>query len=92
MQELSAAQKEAIKKKLRRGCCDMARKMGMSASFTGTGIRIAQGSSAYVFDFRWNPLSNMWDLYHGDTWLAGRSQSYPNVVAYVMNHGVPNGH
>ena len=92
MLELSAAQKEAIKKILRRGCCDMARKMGMSASFTSTGIRIAKGSVAYVFDFKWNPLSNMWDLYHGDTWLAGRSHSYPNVIAYVMNHGVPNGH
>ena len=92
MQELSAAQKEAVKKKLRRGCCDMARKMGMGASFTSTGIRIARDSAAYVFDFKWNPLSNMWDLYHGDTWLAGRSHSYPNAIAYVVNYGVPHGH
>lgn len=91
MRELSATQKEAIKKKLRRSCCDMARKMGMVAAFTSTGIRVAQGSTAYVFNFKWNHLSNMWDLYHGDTWLAGRSQSYPNVVAYVVNHGVPHG-
>lgn len=92
MLELSAAQKEAIKKRIRRDCCIMARKMGMSAAFTSTGIRVAQGPVAYVFDFKWNPLSNMWDLYHGDTWLAGRSHSYPNVIAYVMNHGGPNGH
>lgn len=92
MLELSAVQKDALKKRIRRACFDMARKMGMSASFTSTGIRVAQGSIAYVFDFRWNPLSNTWDLYHGDTWLAGRNHSYPNVIGYVMNHGVPNGH
>lgn len=92
MLELSAAQKEAMKKRIRRACCDMARKMGMVAAFTSTGIRVAQGSTAYVFDFKWNHLSNTWDLYHGDTWLAGRSQSYPNVVAYVVSRGVPDGH
>mgnify|MGYP001382710165 CR=1 FL=1 len=88
MRELSAAQKEAIKKRIRRGCCAMARKMGMVAAFTSTGIRVASGSVACVFDFRWNHLSNMWDLYHGDTWLAGRLQSYPNVIASVVNKGV----
>ncbi len=92
MQELSAVQKDAIKKRIRRGCCDMARKMGMVATFTSTGIRVAQGPTAYVFDFKWNSLSNMWDLYHGNTWLAGRSQSYPNAIAYVVNHGAPNGY
>jgi len=92
MLDLSAAQKEAIKKRIRRDCCAMAREMGMSASFTSTGIRIAKDSVAYVFDFKWNPLSNMWDLYHGETWLAGRSHSYPNAIACVMNHGVPHGH
>lgn len=92
MLDLSAAQKEAIKKRIRRACCDMARKMGMSASFTGTGIRIAKGSVAYVFDFKWNPLSNMWDLYHGETWLASQSQYYPQIIAYVMARGVPDGH
>ena len=91
MLELSAVQKDAIKKRIRRACCDMARKMGMTAAFTSTGIRVAQGSTAYVFDFKWNHLSNTWDLYHGDTWLAGRSQSYPNAIAYVVNHGVPHG-
>ena len=55
MLELSAAQKEAIKKRIRRACCDMARKMGMTAAFTSTGIRVAQGSTAYVFNFKWNP-------------------------------------
>ena len=88
MQELSAVQKEAIKKRIRRGCCAVARKMGMVAAFTSTGIRVASGSVACVFDFRWNHLSNMWDLYHGDTWLAGRLQSYPNVIASVVNKGV----
>ena len=92
MLELSAVQKDAIKKRIRRNCCDMARKMGMTAAFTSTGIRVAQGPVAYVFDLKWNHLSNMWDLYHGNTWLAGRSQSYPNVIAYVMCHGVPDGH
>ena len=91
MLELSAVQKDALKKRIRRACCDMARKMGMGASFTSTGIRIARGSVAYVFDFKWNPLSNMWDLYHGETWLAGRGQSYPSAIAYVMGHGVPHG-
>ena len=91
MLELSAVQKEAIKKRIRRDCCAMARKMGMVAAFTSTGIRVAQGSTAYVFDFKWNPLSNTWDLYHGNTWLAGRSPSCPNAIAYVVNHGVPNG-
>ena len=89
MLELSAVQKDALKKRIRRNCCDMARKMGMTAAFTSTGIRVAQGSTAYVFDFKWNPLSNTWDLYHGNTWLAGRSQSYPNVIAYVVSHGTP---
>ena len=60
----------------------------MTAAFTSTGIRVAQGPVAYVFDFKWNHLSNMWDLYHGNTWLAGRSQSYPNYRV-VMGHGVP---
>ena len=92
MLELSAVQKDAIKKRIRRACCDMARKMGMTAAFTSTGIRVAQGSTAYVFDFKWNHLSNTWDLYHGNTWLAGRSQPYPLVIAYVMCHGVPDGH
>lgn len=92
MLELSAVQKDAIKKRIRRNCCDMARKMGMTAAFTSTGIRVAQGPVAYVFDLKWNHLSNMWDLYHGNTWLAGRSQSYPDVIAYVMCHGVPDGH
>ena len=92
MLELSAVQKDAIKKRIRRNCCDMARKMGMTAAFTSTGIRVAQGPVAYVFDLKWNHLSNMWDLYHGNTWLAGRSQSYPNVIAYVMGHGVPDGY
>ena len=92
MLELSAVQKDALKKRIRRNCCAMARKMGMTAAFTSTGIRVAQGPVAYVFDLKWNPLSNMWDLYHGNTWLAGRSQSYPNVIAYVMCHGVPDGH
>ena len=92
MLELSAVQKDAIKKRIRRACCATARKMGMTAAFTSTGIRVAQGPAAYVFDFKWNHLSNMWDLYHGNTWLAGRSQSYPNVIAYVMCHGVPDGH
>jgi hypothetical protein len=91
MRELSAVQKDALKKRIRRVCCDMVRKMGMTAAFTSTGIRAAQGSTAYVFDFKWNHLSNMWDLYHGDTWLAGRSQSYPNAIMYVVNHGVPHG-
>ena len=91
MLELSAVQKDAIKKRIRRNCCAMARKMGMTAAFTSTGIRVARGSVAYVFDFKWNHLSNMWDLYHGNTWLAGRSQSYPNAIAYVVNHGVPRG-
>ena len=91
MLELSAVQKDAIKKRIRRACCDMARKMGMAAAFTSTGIRVAQGPVAYVFDFKWNHLSNTWDLYRGDTWLAGRSQSYPNAIAYVVNHGVPHG-
>ena len=89
MLELSAVQKDAIKKRIRRACCDMARKMGMTAAFTSTGIRVAQGPVAYVFDLKWNHLSNMWDLYHGNTWLAGRSQSYPNVIAYVVSHGTP---
>ena len=92
MLDLSAAQKEAIKKKLRRNCCDMARKMGMVAAFTSTGIRVAKDSVAYVFEFKWNHLSNMWDLYHGNTWLESRPQSYPNAIAYVMAHGAPNGH
>ena len=92
MLELSAVQKDAIKKRIRRACCAMARKMGMTAAFTSTGIRVAQGSTAYVFDFKWNHLSNTWDLYHGNTWLAGRSQPYPLVIAYVMCHGVPDGH
>lgn len=91
MLELSAVQKDAIKKRIRRACCDMARKMGMTAAFTSTGLRVARGPVAYVFDFKWNPLSNMWDLYHGNTWLAGRSQSYPNAIAYVVKHGVPRG-
>ena len=91
MLELSAVQKDAIKKRIRRACCDMARKMGMTAAFTSTGIRVAQGPVAYVFDLKWNHLSNMWDLYHGDTRLAGRGQSYPNTIAYVMGHGVPHG-
>ena len=91
MLELSAVQKDAIKKRIRRNCCAMARKMGMTAAFTSTGIRIAQGSTAYVFDFKWNHLSNAWDLYHGNTWLAGRGQSYPDTIAYVVTHGVPNG-
>ena len=89
MLELSAVQKDAIKKRIRRTCCAMARKMGMTAAFTSTGIRVAQGSTAYVFDFKWNHLSNTWDLYHGNTWLAGRSHSYPNVIAYVVSHGTP---
>lgn len=29
---------------------------------TSTGIRAAQGSTAYVFNFKWNHLSNMWDI------------------------------
>lgn len=91
MLELSAVQKDAIKKRIRRACCDMARKMGMTAAFTSTGIRVAQGPVAYVFDFKWNHLSNTWDLYHRDTRLAGRNQSYPNAIAYVVNHGAPNG-
>ena len=91
MLELSAAQKGAIKKRIRRACCDMTRKMGMTAAFTSTGIRVAQGSTAYVFNFKWNHLSNMWDLYHGNTWLAGRGQSYPDTIAHVVTHGVPNG-
>ena len=91
MLELSAVQKDAIKKRIRRNCCDMARKMGMTAAFTSTGIRVAQGPVAYVFDFKWNHLSNTWDLYHGNTWLAGRGQSYPSAIAYVMGHGVPHG-
>mgnify|MGYP000367214154 CR=1 FL=1 len=44
MQELSAVQKDAIKKRIRRDCCAMARKMGMTAVFTSTGIRVASGS------------------------------------------------
>ena len=44
---------------------------------------------AYVFDFKWNHLSNMWDLYHGNTWLAGRSQSYPNTIACNGPQGYP---
>ena len=91
MLELLAVQKDALKKRIRRNCCATARKMGMTAAFTSTGIRIAQGSTAYVFDFKWNHLSNTWDLYHGDTWLAGRSQSYPNAIMYVVNQGVPHG-
>ena len=91
MLELSAVQKEAIKKRIRRACCDMARKMGMSASFTSTGVRIAQGSSAYVFDFRWNPLSDMWDIYHRDAWLASGNHCAPAVIAHVGTHGMPNG-
>ena len=91
MLELSAVQKDAIKKRIRRNCCAMARKMGMTAAFTSTGIRVAQGSTAYVFDFKWNHLSNSWDLYHGNTRLAGRGQSYPDTIAYVVTHGVPNG-
>ena len=91
MLELSAVQKDALKKRIRRNCCDMARKMGMTAAFTSTGIRVARGSVAYVFDLKWNHLSNVWDLYHGDTWLAGRGQSYPSAIAYVMGHGVPHG-
>ena len=89
MLELSAVQKDALKKRIRRNCCATARKMGMTAAFTSTGIRVAQGPVAYVFDFKWNHLSNMWDLYHGNTWLAGRSHSYPNVIAYVVSHGTP---
>ena len=92
MLELSAVQKDALKKRIRRVCCAMIRKMGMTAAFTSTGIRVAQGPVAYVFDLKWNHLSNMWDLYHGDTWLAGRNQSYPNAIAYVVNHGAPNGY
>ena len=92
MLELSAVQKDAIKKRIRRACCATARKMGMTAAFTSTGIRVAQGSVAYVFDFKWNPLSNMWDLYHGETWLASQSQYYPQIIAYIMARGVPNGH
>ena len=92
MLELSAVQKDALKKRIRRDCCATARKMGMTAAFTSTGIRVAQGPVAYVFDFKWNHLSNTWDLYHGNTWLAGRSQPYPLVIAYVMCHGVPDGH
>ena len=91
MLELSAVQKDALKKRIRRNCCDMARKMGMTAAFTSTGIRVARGSVAYVFDLKWNHLTNMWDLYHGDTRLAGRGQSYPNAIMYVVNQGVPHG-
>ena len=88
MQELSAAQKEAIKKRIRRACCDMARKWGMVAAFTSTGIRVASGSVACVFDFRWNHLSNTWDLYHGDQWLAGAAEYYPSEIARVVNREV----
>lgn len=91
MLELSAVQKDAIKKRIRRNCCDMARKMGMTAAFTSTGIRVAQGSKTYVFDFKWNHLSNMWDLYHRDAWLASGNHCAPAVVAHVVNHGVPHG-
>lgn len=87
MRELSATQKEAIKKKLRRNCCDMVRKMGMVAAFTSTGIRVAKDSVAYVFEFKWNHLSNMWDLYHGDQWLAGAAEYYPSEIASVVNRG-----
>lgn len=92
MLDLSAAQKEAIKKRIRRACCDMARRMGMSASFTSTGIRVAKDDLAYVFDFRWDHRANRWDLYHGDTWLAGRDHAYPYAIAYTIIHGGPNGH
>ena len=88
MQELSAVQKDAIKKRIRRACCAMVRKMGMTASFTSTGIRVSQGAVAYVFDFKWNHLSNTWDLYHGDQWLAGAAKYYPSEIASVVNKGV----
>lgn len=91
MQELSAVQKEAIKKRIRRACCDMARKMGMTAAFTSTGIRVANDTTACVFDLKWNHVSNTWDLYHGTLWLAGRGHSYPDAIAHVINYGVPHG-
>ena len=87
MLELSAVQKDAIKKRIRRACCDMARKMGMTAAFTSTGIRVASGSVACVFDFKWNHLSNTWDLYYGGQWLAGASKYYPSEIASVVNRG-----
>lgn len=91
MRELSAAQKEAIKKRIRRACCDLARKMGMTAAFTSTGIRVANADEAYVFDFRWNHLINTWDLYHSDAWLAGGNYCPHAVIVHVRNQGMPHG-